>query len=73
MSLYHHLDGRDALLDAITESVLAGIDPPPPTGVFADDVRALAVAFRAVALRHPRCAPLVLTRQLGSFAGLRPA
>jgi AcrR family transcriptional regulator len=70
MSLYHHVDNRDALLDQLTELVLAGMELPPATGVFRDDVRALAHAFRRVALRYPQCAPLVLTRQLGSFAAL---
>jgi AcrR family transcriptional regulator len=72
MSLYHHVDNRDTLLNRITEVVLAGIELPPATGVFRDDVHAMAQSFRRVALRHPRCAPLVLTRQLGSFAALAP-
>ncbi|SEP52800.1 TetR/AcrR family transcriptional regulator C-terminal domain-containing protein [Amycolatopsis saalfeldensis] len=72
MSLYHHIDNRETLLNRIAELVLAGIDLPPATGVFRDDVHAMAQAFRRVALRHPHCAPLVLTRQLGSFAALAP-
>jgi hypothetical protein len=32
----------------------------------------MAHAFRRVVLRYPNCAPLVLTRQLGSFAALAP-
>lgn len=70
MSLYHHVDNRDALLDRITELVLGGMELPPATGVLRDDVHAVARAFRRVALRYPNCAPLVLTRQLGSFAAL---
>jgi AcrR family transcriptional regulator len=70
MSLYHHVDNRDALLDRITELVLSGMRLPPATGVFRADVPAMARAFRQVALRYPQCAPLVLTRQLGSFAAL---
>ena len=72
MSLYHHVDNRDALLDRITERVLADMELPPATGVFRDDVHAMAQAFRRVALRYPHCAPLILTRQLGSFAALAP-
>ncbi|HEY3709449.1 MAG TPA: TetR/AcrR family transcriptional regulator C-terminal domain-containing protein [Amycolatopsis sp.] len=72
MSLYHHVDNRETLLNQITELVLTGIELPAGTGVFRDDVHAMAQAFRRVALRHPHCAPLVLTRQLGSFTALAP-
>jgi AcrR family transcriptional regulator len=70
MSLYHHVDNRDTLLDEITELVLAGVELPHPTGVFRDDVHAIAQAFRRAAVRHPHCTPLVLTRQLGSSSAL---
>ncbi|RSM87592.1 TetR family transcriptional regulator [Kibdelosporangium aridum] len=72
MSLYHHIDNRETLLNQITELVLASMELPPATGVFRDDVHAMAQAFRRVVLQYPRCAPLVLTRQLGSFAALAP-
>ncbi|QWF84774.1 Tetracycline repressor protein class G [Amycolatopsis sp. CA-230715] len=72
MSLYNHVPGRPALLDAITQQVLAGIELPVPTGNLGTDVRGAAHAFRAATLRHPNCAPLVLTRQLSSSAGLAP-
>lgn len=72
MSLYHHVDNRDTLLDRITEHVLVGVELPSPTGALRADVHAMAQAFRHVALRYPRCAPLVLTRQLGTFAALAP-
>lgn len=73
MSLYHHVDNRDALLDHIAELVLTSMELPPATGVFRHDVRAVAQAFRRAAVRHPHCAPLVLTRQLGSSAALAPS
>lgn len=72
MSLYNHVDNRDALLDAIAESVFADLRLPPLAGDLRADVHAVAHAFRETALRHPRCAPLVLTRQLGSLAALGP-
>ncbi len=72
MSLYNHVASRDALLDAITEAVLAGLRLPAPSGDLAADVRAVAHAFRHSALRHPRCVPLVLTRQLDAPAALGP-
>lgn len=72
MSLYRHVDGRDALLDAVTEFLLAGMEIPAATGRFAADVAALAAAFRTAAVRYPNCAPLMLTRQLGSPSALAP-
>jgi AcrR family transcriptional regulator len=72
MSLYHHVDNRDTLLDLIAELVLSGMELPPLTGVFRDDVHAVAQAFRQAAVRYPLCAPLVLTRQLASSAALAP-
>jgi AcrR family transcriptional regulator len=72
MSLYHHVVNRDALLDAVAAQVLDGFAPPSATGDLATDVRAMAHAFRSAALRHPRCAPLVLTRRLDSVAALAP-
>ncbi|WP_394830241.1 TetR/AcrR family transcriptional regulator C-terminal domain-containing protein [Pendulispora rubella] len=71
-SLYHHVDGKDGLLDAVAEHVLAGIRIPKPTGSVADDLRAIARAFRRATLAHRQAAPLVLTRQLASLEALRP-
>jgi AcrR family transcriptional regulator len=72
MSLYNHVQSREALLDAITGALLAGLRFPAPSGALAADVRAVAHAFRRAALRHPRCATLVLTRQLDAPAALGP-
>jgi TetR/AcrR family tetracycline transcriptional repressor len=72
MSLYHHVESRDALLDAVAAQVLDGFAPPSPTGDLATDVRAMAHAFRDAALQHPRSAPLVLSRQLDSARALAP-
>jgi len=71
-SLYNHVEGKDGLLDAVAENILGGMDIPPPTGETGNDLRAIARAFRAAALRHPQAATLVLTRQLASYAGLAP-
>ena len=71
-SLYNHVNGKDGLLDAVAEHILAGMDIPRPTGSAEDDLRAIARSFRAAALRHPQAATLVLTRQLASHSGLAP-
>jgi AcrR family transcriptional regulator len=71
-SLYNHVDGKEGLLDAVAEHVLASIRNPALTGVLVDDLRAIAHAFRDAALARPLAATLVLTRQLSSLAGLAP-
>ncbi|MBF6338923.1 TetR/AcrR family transcriptional regulator C-terminal domain-containing protein [Nocardia abscessus] len=71
-SLYHHVAGKDDLLDAIAEHILGQLRVPAPTDSVEDDLRALAHEFRRVTLSHPQAAILVLTRQLSSQAGLAP-
>lgn len=71
-SLYHYVDCKDSLLDALAEHILTGVTFPEPTGSLDADLRAIGRAFRAGALAHPRAAALVLTRQLTSAAGLHP-
>lgn len=73
MSLYNHVDDKSVLLDGIAEAVLADmqteIDPGAP---WVERARALARAFRQMALKHPGAFPLVFTRQLKSADALRP-
>ncbi|MEV6769484.1 TetR/AcrR family transcriptional regulator C-terminal domain-containing protein [Nocardia sp. NPDC051030] len=71
-SLYHHVDSKDDLLDAIVEHLLGQLRMPAPTDSLDADVRALAHEFRRVTLAHPEAATLVLTRQLSSLSGLAP-
>ncbi|MEV0643643.1 TetR/AcrR family transcriptional regulator C-terminal domain-containing protein [Phytomonospora sp. NPDC050363] len=71
-SLYNHVDGKDGLLDAVAEHILAGFAIPEPTGSLGPDLMAFARSFRRTTLRHPRAAALVLTRQVASAAGLAP-
>ncbi|WP_050436275.1 TetR/AcrR family transcriptional regulator C-terminal domain-containing protein [Chondromyces crocatus] len=71
-SLYNHVDGKEGLLDAVAEHLLTDIRLPEPTGALADDLRAIAQAFRRATLAHPQAATLVLTRQLSSLASLAP-
>ncbi|MGV9663195.1 TetR/AcrR family transcriptional regulator [Nocardia niigatensis] len=71
-SLYHYVDGKDDLLDAVAESLLEQLRPPAATGSLEGDLRAWAHEFRRITLAHPQAATLVLTRQLSSTAGLAP-
>lgn len=72
MSLYNHVDDKEALLDGIAEILLAAIPAAPPGACLRDTMQTLARAFRVTMLQHPRAAPLVLTRQLASLTALAP-
>lgn len=66
MSLYHHVRGKEQLLDAMVEAVLAelngevgAVDTPDPSSDWRGALRARALAAREVMLRH-RWLPTVL-------------
>lgn len=52
MSLYHHVRGKPALLDAMVDAVFAEIDLPRPGEPLRDGLRRRAVSQRAVLHRH---------------------
>jgi TetR/AcrR family tetracycline transcriptional repressor len=62
MAIYHHVPDKAALLDGLVERVLASVVLPPPTGQWADDLRATARAVRRTFLAHPHAIPLLGTR-----------
>ena len=59
MSLYHHLPGKDGLLDSLAEALFAEITaavaqrPSELTVDWKTDLRSRCLAARKVALRHP--------------------
>ncbi len=68
MSLYRHVDNKDALLDGIVEQ-LWSLVPTEEPGATHDGLpeweallRQLGHALRNVVLRHPNAAPLLLSR-----------
>ena len=67
MALYHHVNGREDLLEAMVARLVEGIRVPPrePLGP-ADGWQAFlqhaAHAIRAIAVEHPHLFPLVSTR-----------
>jgi AcrR family transcriptional regulator len=65
MSLYSHVANKDALLDGIVEAMAAEAGPPPAEGTdWRDALRRLAREIRALILRHPAAAPLLVSRQV---------
>ncbi len=72
MSLYYHVPNKAALLDAVAERIVDGIDYADDPALDAEErARRLMRAFRKVAHDHPRCVQLVLTRKGDSPATLR--
>ncbi|MEU5879952.1 TetR/AcrR family transcriptional regulator C-terminal domain-containing protein [Spirillospora sp. NPDC047279] len=67
MSLYNHVPDREALVDGIAITVLAGLNPPSGLDPAADwkvNARLMVDAFRATAHRYPRSMHLVFTSRI---------
>jgi AcrR family transcriptional regulator len=67
MSIYHHVNGREDLLEGIVEQLVQGIRVPPRTQLGPADgwqafLQHVAHAVRSLALAHPNLFPLVATR-----------
>lgn len=72
MSIYHHIKGKEALLDAAAATILAEIatDAAAPDEDWEALARRLARAYRDMAFRHPRVFPLLATRPQNSPSAL---
>jgi AcrR family transcriptional regulator len=64
MILYRHAPNKAALMDGVAETVLAQLR--------VGQLRAVARAYRALALAHPHVVPLLVTRPLATPLALRP-
>lgn len=63
MTLYHHVPGKDALLDGLVERLLVGASEPlRGDATWQDALRDAARSWRAALRAHPNLVPLVLTR-----------
>lgn len=62
MAIYNHVDGKDALLDALTARLWSEVQIPDDAGRWDDQLREMARAIRGMFQRHPRTASLALTR-----------
>jgi len=73
MAIYRHAADKDALLDGVVEQVVAEIAVPrDPDGDWETGLRAIANAFRRVALAHPNVVPLLAIRPLAGPLALQP-
>ncbi len=72
MILYRHAPNKAALLDGVTETVLAQLTVDPADPDWAAQLRTVARHYRALALAHPNVVPLLVTRPLATPLALRP-
>lgn len=70
MALYHHFPNRAALLDAVTERLLAEIEWPAATTDVVVWLGEIARRYVDVARRHPAAFPLLATRRFNTEAAL---
>lgn len=71
MSLYHHVAGKGALLDAVIDELIAEVVlPSAGAGTPRTRVRAVCDAYRAVALAHPQAFVLLAARRFNSERAL---
>jgi len=74
MSLYHHLPGKDGLLDGLVDTVITEVNqeigrlpPSPEGGDWRRELRQRCLAARQVMLRHPWAPSLIGTRSVIPF------
>ena len=72
MILYRHAPNKAALLDGVTETVLAPLTVDPADPDWAAQLRTVARRYRTLALAHPNVVPLLVTRPLATPLSLRP-
>jgi AcrR family transcriptional regulator len=70
--LYRHAANKAALLDGVTETVLAQLHVNPADPDWAAQLRTVARDYRRLALAHPHIVPLLVTRPLATPLALRP-
>ncbi|MFI6980945.1 TetR/AcrR family transcriptional regulator [Embleya sp. NPDC050154] len=71
MSLYHHVAGRDDVLDGMVDAVFGEIDLPPRDTDWKSAMRLRASSARSVLRRHPWAVPLLDSRTRPGPATLR--
>ncbi|GAB2693464.1 TetR/AcrR family transcriptional regulator [Thalassiella azotivora] len=71
MSLYHHVENKEAILDGVVDAVFADIALPPGDLPWRDAVRHRCVSARAVLLAHPWALGLLDSRATPGPATLR--
>ncbi|WP_298460729.1 TetR/AcrR family transcriptional regulator C-terminal domain-containing protein [uncultured Cellulomonas sp.] len=63
MALYHHVAGKEAILDGVVDLVFSEFDDPPPDQPWKDGMRHRCASAREVLRRHPWATPLLESRR----------
>jgi len=71
MSIYHHVPGKEQILDGIVDLVFGEIDLPPEGLPWKDAMRRRCVSARQALTRHPWAPPLMESRLAPGPALLR--
>ncbi len=71
MAVYHHVAGKEEILDGIVDEVFARIELPPPGLPWRKAIRVRAVSARVVLRRHPWATALMDSRTSPGPATLR--
>ncbi len=71
MTLYHHVDGKEAVLDGMIDLVFTEIDLPDDDLTWRAAVRARCMSARTVLVGHPWSVPLMESRRSPGPATLR--
>lgn len=69
MSLYRHVRSKDDLEGAVVEALVSGVRPQSRGDGWDAALRAWAVAYREMVMRHPTAAPLLATRPAAAYRG----
>ena len=74
MSLYNHVEDKEAIFDGICERVMSGFQIPPGSDDWVEEARELARSFRATLRAHPNVITLISGQKhpLMSVDALRP-
>lgn len=73
MAIYHHLPGKDAVLDALVRSVFEAMPAPPARGRWRRRIRSWAHAYRDLALAHPALVLEIVSRPAAVAAASQAA
>jgi AcrR family transcriptional regulator len=71
MSIYHHVSGKEAIVDGMVDAVFAELSLPSSDSGWRAAVHARCVALRDVLARHPWAIPLMESRPTPGAATLR--
>lgn len=63
MTLYHYVDGKEAVLDGMVDAVFAKIASPDPALPWREAVRARCISAKGVLVQHPWSVPLLESRR----------